>query len=365
MSLTRLAASAALLASLAAPATANDENGADGAEKAPDAAAPTTAPEAPPPAPPLLPDDWMAKLEWRSIGPANMSGRIVALAVYEADPTTWWAATASGGLLKTTNDGRTFTHQFDREATVSIGDVAVAPSDPNIVWVGTGEANPRNSVSYGNGVYKSTDGGATWTHKGLDATFQTGRIEIHPDDPNVVYVGSLGRLYGPNEDRGLYKTTDGGETWKKILYVDEKTGVMDVNLRPGAPDTLLVATYERQRDGFDTNDPAKKIGPGSAIWRTRDGGATWQKLKEGLPTCKLGRCSFDYWQANPDVVFAIVESEKIGLIGENVGWSGVTTQDAEAGAKVASVSKKGPGEKAKLQAGDIITRVAGKAISVD
>lgn len=139
-------------------------------------------------------------LDLASLGPATMGGRITALAVVEADPTTYWVATASGGLLKTVNNGVTFEHQFDRENTVSLGDVCVAPSDRNIVWVGTGENNPRNSVSYGDGVYKSTDGGKTWKHMGLKGSFQIGRLAIHPRDPNIVYVGALGSLYGPNPD---------------------------------------------------------------------------------------------------------------------------------------------------------------------
>ena len=177
-----------------------------------------------------LPEGWGKALTWRSIGPATMGGRIVALAVAPTDPSTWWVATASGGLLKTTNNGITFEHQFDREKTVSIGDVAVAPSDPKLVWVGTGENNPRNSVSYGDGVYKSTDGGKTWKNMGLKKSFQIGRIAIHPTNPDIVYVGALGRLYGPSEERGLYKTTDGGKTWSRILNVDERTGISELRL---------------------------------------------------------------------------------------------------------------------------------------
>ena len=175
-----------------------------------------------------IPADWFKSLHWRPVGPATMSGRIVAFSVYEADPNIYWVATASGGLLKTINNGTTFEHQFDKEATVSIGDVCVAPSDPKIVWVGTGEHNPRNSVSYGDGVYKSVDGGQTWKNMGLKSTFQIGRIAVHPKNSDVVYVGALGRLYGPNPDRGLYKTSDGGKTWDKILYVDDKTGVIEL-----------------------------------------------------------------------------------------------------------------------------------------
>ena len=173
------------------------------------------------PAAEALPAEWVKAFRWRSIGPAGMGGRITAISVYEADPTTWWIATASGGLLKTTNNGVTFEHQFDREATVSIGDVCVAPSDANIVWVGTGEGNPRNSVTYGDGVYKSTDGGKSWTNMGLKKTFQIGKVIVHPKNPDIVYVGALGRLYGPNEERGLYKTTDGGKTWERVLYIDD------------------------------------------------------------------------------------------------------------------------------------------------
>ena len=155
---------------------------------------------------PTLSAEWVNNaVEWRSVGPANMSGRIPSMAVYEKDPCMWWAASASGGLLKTTNNGVTFEHQFDKEATVSIGDVQVYQKDPNILYVGTGEGNPRNSVSWGDGVYKSTDGGKTWKNIGLKKSFQIGRMAIHPDDPDTLYVGVLGRLWGPSEDRGLYK----------------------------------------------------------------------------------------------------------------------------------------------------------------
>ena len=260
-----------------------------------------------------LAPDWLKSLNWRSIGPANMGGRIVGFSVYEPDPCTWWIATASGGLLKTMNNGITFEHQFDKEATVSIGDVCVAPSDKNIVWIGTGENNPRNSVSYGDGVYKSTDGGKTWKNMGLNGTFQIGRILVHPRDPNTVYVGALGRLYGPNPERGLFKTTDGGSTWNKVLFVDDKTGVIDMRMHPTDPDTLLVATYERERDLYDANDPSKKIGPGTALYKTTDGGKTFNKLTKGLPTGKLGRIGLDWYRKDPRVVFAVIETEKIAM----------------------------------------------------
>ena len=312
--------------------------------------------------PQALPDSWMEQLEWRSIGPANMSGRITALAVNESDPCMWWAASASGGLLKTVNNGVTFEHQFDDQATVSIGDVAVSQSDPRIVWVGTGESNPRNSVSWGNGVYKSTDGGDTWTHMGLDRSYQIGRIAIHPHDPNIVYVGALGRLWGPNEERGLYKTTDGGEHWQKILHVDENTGVVDVNLMPGAACTLLVATYERRRDGFDTNDPAIKWGPGSGIWRSEDGGDSFQRVTDGLPSVSLGRIDLEYWRKDPNVVYALVESSRIGEEPENAPYIGIRGEDADVGARLTEITEEGPAQKAGLQKGDIVVSLEGETV---
>src|SRR5437899_1877607 len=307
--------------------------------------------------------EWIKAMTWRCIGPAAMAGRIVAIAVNEADPTSYWVATASGGLLKTVNNGVTFQHQFDREATVSIGDVCVAPSDPNIVWVGTGENNPRNSVSYGDGVYKSTDGGKTWKNMGLKKSFQIGRIVIHPKNPNIVYVGALGRLYGPSEERGLFKTTNGGESWEKILYVDDRTGVIDLCMHPSDPETLLVTTYERQRDLYDTNDPSKKWGPGSGLYKTTDGGKSFQNLTKGLPTCNLGRIGIDYYRKNPSIVFAVVESEKIGMGPARAEVKeidmGLAGEDAvgNAGAVVLWVIEKTAAEKAGLKASDVITAI--------
>src|SRR5262245_26533666 len=330
-----------------------------------------------------LPAEWTKSLSWRCIGPASMGGRIVAFAVNPSDPSMYWIATASGGLLKTTNNGVTFEHQFDREATVSIGDVAVSASDPKVVWVGTGEHNPRNSVSYGDGVYKSTDGGKSWKNMGLKKTFQVGRIVIHPTNPDVVYVGALGRLYGPNEDRGLYKTSDGGKTWSKILHVDNNTGVIEMKMHPTSPDTLLVATWERRRNGFDSHagaiagefnpvakveppmedgydayDPIKKWGKGSGLWKTTDGGKTFKRLTKGLPTCEMGRIGLDYYLKNPIIVFAIIDTAKIGG-GRVPGYLGVTSDDAEngTGAKIASGTENAPAAEVGLKAGDVVTAV--------
>jgi photosystem II stability/assembly factor-like uncharacterized protein len=316
-----------------------------------------------------LPADWVKQLNWRSIGPATMGGRITALAVHAADPCQYWVATASGGLLKTTNGGTTFEHQFDREATVSIGDVAVAQSDPKIVWLGTGENNPRNSASWGDGVYKSTDGGKSWKNMGLQKSFQIGRIAIHPKNPDVVYVGALGRLWGPNEERGLYKTSDGGKTWNKVLSIDDKTGVIDVQMHPTDPETLLVATWERQRDGFDSHpgnemppaegydryDPIKKWGPGSGIHRSTDGGKTWHKVTKGLPSVALGRISIDYYRKDPNIVYAIIDCEKIGMgTPPPQVFLGVQGEDGDGGAKLTRIIENSPAAKAGLKTGDLV-----------
>ena len=306
--------------------------------------------------------DWLEAFPWRSLGPASMGGRCVAIAVSATDTSKYWIATASGGLLKTENAGMTYEHQFDRESSVSIGHVAVAPSDDSIVWVGTGEANPRNSVSYGDGVYKSEDGGATWKRMGLENSFQIGRIAIHPTDPDVVYVGALGRLYGTNEERGLYKTTDGGKKWERVLYIDERTGVIDVDMHSTDPDTLVVATYERQRDGFDTNTPAKSWGPGSGIYRTKDGGQTWMKLSNGLPTVELGRIGVDYSRQHPDTLFAVIESERIGTLPDDVAYMGMSGEDADVGARITRLTEEGPAEAAGFKEGDIVLALGERKI---
>jgi photosystem II stability/assembly factor-like uncharacterized protein len=312
---------------------------------------------------PTLPESWLSSVEWRSVGPANMSGRIPSMAVYEKDPSMWWAASASGGLLKTVNNGATFEHQFDKEATVSIGDVQVYQKDPNILYVGTGEGNPRNSVSWGDGVYKSIDGGKTWKNIGLKKTYQIGRMAIHPDDPETLYVGALGRLWGASEDRGLYKTTDGGKNWKKILYVDDKTGVIDVQMSPSDPNTLFVAMYQRKRDGFDGNDPEVKFGSGAGIYRTTDGGETFTKLSDGLPTVKMGRIGLSIYRKDPTHVYAVVETEKIGQAPKNMAYAGITGEDAEVGAKLTRITSDGPGDKAGLKVDDIVVAVDGKIIN--
>jgi photosystem II stability/assembly factor-like uncharacterized protein len=330
-----------------------------------------------------LPDSWTKAFTWRSIGPANMGGRITAVSVFEADPSTYWIATASGGLVKTSNNGVTFEHQFDKEATVSIGDVCVAPSDKNVVWVGTGENNPRNSVSFGDGVYRSTDGGKKWQNMGLKKSYQIGKIIVHPTNPDVVYVGALGRLYGPNEERGLFKTTDAGKTWEKVLYVDDKTGVIDMRMHPANPDTLFVATWERRRDefdswpggglpdGYDAYDPVKKWGPGGGIYKTTDGGKSFKKLTNGLPTNPMGRMGLDIYRKDPNVLLAVIDCEKIGMgtapkkaAVASTTFMGLQGDDSPdpAGAKITRVTPDGPADHAGLRVDDVVTKMGTKDV---
>ena len=199
----------------------------------------------------------LAGLRPRTIGPAVMSGRIVDLAVVEMDPKVFYVASATGGLWKTANNGVTFTPLFTQEPVHSIGDVAVHQTDTSLVWVGSGERANRQSTSWGDGVYKSTDGGLTWTNMGLPESHHIGRIALHPTDPGVVYVASMGHLWGPNPERGLYRSVDGGENWELILFVDEDTGVVDVALDPENPGILYAATYQRRRRpyGFHGGGP--------------------------------------------------------------------------------------------------------------
>ncbi len=323
-----------------------------------------------------LDPSWLKEVPWRSIGPANMGGRITDIAVHEKDPSLWWVATASGGLLKTKNQGVTVEHQFDHENTVSIGAISTDPTNPDVLWVGTGEANPRNSVSYGDGIYKSTDGGKTWVNKGLKETFQIGKILVHPKNPNTVYVGALGRLYGPNAERGVYRTTNGGDTWEKIFFVDQNTGVIDMIMHPDNPDILIAAFWDRLRDGFDSwpgnepkpegvdgYDPIRKWGAKGGLYKTSDGGATWKKLTQGLPTSPTGRIGLD-WQTNsPHTIYAIVDCEDIGKGPKPFdAYLGLVGKDVQGKAVITQVIPDSPAAKAGIQLGDVLQKVDEKAI---
>src|SRR5690606_15247104 len=247
-------------------------------------------------------------LELRELGPAVMGGRVSDIAVDPTNPTTYYIGFASGGLWKTDNQGMTWTPLFDDQPTASIGAVTVAPSNPNVIWVGTGEPQNRQSSPWGDGVYRSVDGGRTWTHLGLTETRHVGRIVVHPRDPDIAWVAAVGHLWGPNPERGVFKTTDGGKTWAKVLYVDDDTGAIDLVMDPGDPNTLFAAMYQRRRTvwGFSAS------GKGSGLYRTLDGGATWQRLEKGLPEGDMGRIGLDIYRRDGNLVYAIIESSGDG-----------------------------------------------------
>jgi photosystem II stability/assembly factor-like uncharacterized protein len=257
------------------------------------------------------PTDKLKNLEFREIGPAVMGGRIDDFGVVESNPSIVYVGTASGGVWKTTNNGTTWEPVFDKEDVSTIGDIAIAPSDPAVVWVGTGEPNNRQSSSWGDGIYKSLDAGKTWQKMGLGATHHIGRIVIHPKNPEILYAAALGHLWGPNPERGVYKTTDGGKTWNQVLKINDDTGVSDIAMDPESPDTLYAAAYERRRTAFGFNGG----GPDGGIYKTTDGGATWKKLTKGLPYENggdTGRIGLDIYRKDSNIIYAIVQHEKGG-----------------------------------------------------
>ncbi|MFH0759488.1 MAG: glycosyl hydrolase [Bacteroidota bacterium] len=246
----------------------------------------------------------------RHLGPAMMSGRVTSIDALQSDPLLMYIGTASGGLWKSTNGGVIVKPVFDKH-TLSIGVVTIDQQRPDTVWVGTGESWTRNSVSIGTGIYKSTDGGAKWKLMGLEKSERISRIIIHPENPDIVFVAVLGHLWGASEERGLYKTEDGGKSWNKILYVDENTGCSDLDMDPENPDVLFAGMWTFRRTAWDFNSG----GPGSGLYKSTDGGASWEILKTGLPAGEKGRIAVRISPADPDRVFAIVESDKTALYG--------------------------------------------------
>jgi photosystem II stability/assembly factor-like uncharacterized protein len=238
-----------------------------------------------------------------------MGGRTVDIEAVEKSPWIIYAAIGPSGVWKSENNGVSWTPVFHKEATVSVGDIAIAQSHPNIIWAGTGEATSRNSVTVGDGVYKSLDSGKTWTNMGLKDTRHIARIVINPGDPNIVYVAAMGHLWGPNMERGVYKTTDGGKTWKKILYVDENTGMADLAMDPADSLVLYAAAYDHRRLPYHF----RSGGPGSGIFKTTDGGETWARLTKDLPEGVLGRIGLDVSRSAPGVVYALIEHKDGGI----------------------------------------------------
>jgi photosystem II stability/assembly factor-like uncharacterized protein len=240
-------------------------------------------------------------LEWRLLGPSMPAGRAWTVTGVESDPKTLYVTTAGGGLWKTTNHGTTFRNVFASYGSASTGAVAVAPSNPDVVWVGTGEPANTRANSWGDGVYRSNDGGETWTHMGLRDSYLISRIVIHPTDPDRVYVAAMGHLWGTNAERGVFRTVDGGRSWEQVLFVNDTTGAMDIEMDPHDPDVLYAGMWQRFRFGGGDMDEA---GPGSGIFKSTDGGTTWTRLESGLPTEDMGKIHLTVATGNSQIVYA-------------------------------------------------------------
>ncbi len=269
----------------------------------------------------------LAGMKARSIGPAGMSGRTPAIAVDPGNDDTIYIGAAAGGVWKSANGGITWTPIFDGQPVASVGAIAVDPTSPDVVWVGTGEGNPRNSISVGNGVYKTRDGGVTWQHLGLEHSEHIHRILIHPRNPEVAYVAALGKLWSAHPQRGVFKTEDGGKSWRKILFVNDRTGAADLVMDPRNPDKLIAALWEHRRSPWDFHSG----GPGSGIYLTFDGGESWNRRtdKAGLPAGDLGRIGLAIAENRPSVVYALVEAAKSALLrSEDGGLTWKTVNDS-------------------------------------
>lgn len=258
----------------------------------------------------------LAGLSWRSIGPAMFAGRVADVAGVPGRPDLLYVGTASSGLYRSTNGGVTFEPAFEAGGTLSIGAIAVDPRDPDVIYVGTGEGAVRNSISFGDGLYKTTDGGRTWRHLGLGRTERFSRLAIDPTNPQIVFAAAMGRAFGPNEERGIYRTTDGGATWERVLYVNDSTGASDVAIDPQDPSIVYAGMYEYRREPWHF----RSGGPGSGLYRSSDGGRTWTRLTDpslgnGLPGARLlGRIGVSIHQANPQVVYALIEAQEDGVL---------------------------------------------------
>ena len=246
-------------------------------------------------------------LQWRPLGPTRQGGRIEAIACSPGNPPEIYLGAGSGNLWKSVNNGITWTPIFEKESTFTIGDVAVAPSDPNVIWVGSGETQPRHSgFSYaGTGVFKSTDAGATWTNMGLAETHHIGKVLIHPKDPDIVYVAAIGHAWTDNPQRGLFKTVDGGNTWEPVLSLGDQTGVVDLVMDPEDPEVLYATAWQKTR--------YKMAGRQSGVYKTTDGGKKWRRLQNGLPqNVELGRSGLAVAPSKPNVVYAFIDNHGPG-----------------------------------------------------
>ena len=264
---------------------------------------------------PQVPENLLKGMQYRLVGPFR-GGRVLAVAGVPADPQTYYFGAASGGVWKSVDGGAHWNPQFDKQDTASIGSIAVAPSDPNIVYVGTGEGCLRGNISYGDGVYRSNDGGKTWKNLGLRDTRHIPKLAIDPRNPDIVLVAALGHAFAPNAERGVFRTTDGGKTWAKVLYVDDRTGATDISYAPSNPSIVFAAMYQVERKPWSFVSG----GPGSGLYRSGDGGGTWKKLTgNGLPEGVLGKIGVSVSGADPDRVYALIEAEKGGLFRSDDG----------------------------------------------
>lgn len=243
-------------------------------------------------------------LKWRSVGPALTSGRVSDIAVNLKNPFEYYVAVASGGVWKTTNWGVEYTPVFDSQDSYSVGCVTIDPNNPNVVWVGTGENNNQRSVAYGDGVYKSTDAGKSWKNVGLKKSEHIGNIIVHPDNSDVIYVSAYGPLWSKGGERGVYMSEDGGDTWKRILYVDEHTGINEIHMDPKNPEVLYATAHQRRRHVYTYVGG----GPGSGMYKSTDGGSSWKKINKGLPSVEIGRIGMDISPVDNNVLYAIVEA---------------------------------------------------------
>ncbi|MEL6547139.1 MAG: glycosyl hydrolase, partial [Myxococcota bacterium] len=265
------------------------------------------------------PAKYFAGLSLRKVGPAFPSGRVVDFAVHPGRPHRYFAATASAGVWLTEDNGNTWKPVFDGQASYATGVIKIDPNNPDIVWVGSGENNAQRSVGWGDGVYKSVDGGVHWKNVGLKDSGHIGDIAIHPENRDIVYVAAQGPLWSKGGDRGLYKTTDGGKNWKRVLEFDEHTGANEILLHPERPDEIVVSSWQRRRHLWVLIDG----GPGSAIHKSSDGGKTWAKQTQGLPNVELGRIGLALAPSQPDTVYAIIEAEPLEGEAEKKGGAGV------------------------------------------